>query len=307
MTDKTDIDNVRYSLDTQEFFQRQVEDFLSKAGDCALQGTQPVDGLFLLRQFEPTSLEATLYEPVICLILQGQKEIYAGETLVRVGPGESLVVSHDIPVISRITVANPKEPYLAVIVRLELKFLRALYDEVGSLALDDTSSRTLTAQTTHPRIIDTLSRYLLLADDPVERRVLLTQVRRELHYRILSSPHGAMLRKLQDHRSHASHITRAIAYIRTHFRESIVVPELAREVGLSQTALYKHFKRITQTTPIQFQKDLRLLEAKRLLLLGEDSISEVAFEIGYESVSQFSREYSRKFGSPPSNEWNARR
>ena len=77
-----------------------------------------------------------------------------------------------------------------------------------------------------------------------------------------------------------------------------MVPELAREVGLSQTALYKHFKRITQTTPIQFQKDLRLLEAKRLLLQGDDSISEVAFEIGYESVSQFSREYSRKFGSP---------
>ena len=290
-----------------ETFQREAEDYLLKEGDGAPHGTQPVDGLFLLRHLEPTPLEATLYEPVLCLILQGQKEVCAGEALVRLGPGDSLVVSHDIPVISRITVANPKEPYLAVIVRLELKILRALYEEVGSLAFDDTSSRSLTAQVTHPRIIDTLSRYLLLADDPVERRVLLAQVRRELHYRILSSPHGAMLRKLQDHRSNASNIARAIAHIRTHFRESIVVPELAREVGLSQAALYTHFKRITRTTPIQFQKDLRLLEAKRLLLQGGDSISEVAFEVGYESLSQFSREYSRKFGISPSHERNSRR
>ena len=288
-------------------FQKQVECFLSKLDGCALHGTQPVDGLFLLRQLEPTPLEATLYEPVICLILQGQKEVCAGEASVRVGPGESLVVSHDIPVISRITVASPQEPYLAVIVRLELKLLRALYDEVGSLAFDEASSRTLTAQVTDPRIIDTLSRYLMMADDPVERRVLLDQVRRELHYRILSSPQGAMLRKLQDHRSNASNITRAIAYIRIHFKKAIVVPELAREVGLSQSSFHKNFKRITQTTPIQFQKDLRLLEAKRLLLQGGDSITEVAFEVGYESVSQFSREYSRKFGSSPSHERNARR
>ena len=288
-------------------FQKKVEDYLLATGDCALHGTQPVDGLFLLRHLKPTPLEATLYEPVLCLILQGQKEVCVGEALVTVGPGDSLVVSHDIPVISRITIANPQEPYLAVIVRLDLKILRALYEDVGSLAFDDTSSHTLTAQVTHPRIIDTLSRYLLLADDPVERRVLLNQVRRELHYRVLSSPHGAMLRKLQDYRSNASNIARAIAHIRTHFKESIVVPELAREVGLSQAALYMHFKRITRTTPIQFQKDLRLLEAKRLLLQKGDSISEVAFEVGYESLSQFSREYSRKFGISPSNERNSRR
>ena len=288
-------------------FQKEVEDYLIKSGDCAVHGTQPVDGLFLLRHLKPTPLEATLYEPVICLILQGRKEVCVGEAVVTVGPGESLVISHDIPVISRITTALPQEPYLAVIVRLELKILRALYEEVGSLAFDDTSSRSLTAHVTDPRIIDTLSRYLLLAEDPVERRVLLNQMRRELHYRILSSPHGAMLRKLQDHRSNASTIARAIAYIRAHFKESIVVPELAREVGLSQAALYMHFKRITRTTPIQFQKDLRLLEAKRLLLQEGDSISEVAFEVGYESLSQFSREYSRKFGISPSNERNSRR
>ena len=287
-------------------FKEQVEDYLSKAGHSAFHGIAPVDGLFVLRHLEPTPLEATLYEPVICLILQGQKEICAGEALTRVGPGESLVISHDVPVISRITVANPQEPYLAVIARLELKILRALSEEMASLTFDDTSSRTLTAQVTHPRIIDTLSRYLLLADDPLERRVLLNQVRRELHYRILSSPHGAMLRKLQDHRSNASNIARAIAHIRAHFKESVVVPDLAREVGLSQAALYTHFKRITQTTPIQFQKDLRLLEAKRLLQQADDSISEIAFEVGYESVSQFSREYSRKFGNSPSNERNSR-
>ena len=166
-------------------FQKKVEDYLLATGDCALHGTQPVDGLFLLRHLKPTPLEATLYEPVLCLILQGQKEVCVGEALVTVGPGDSLVVSHDIPVISRITTANPQEPYLAVIVRLELKILRALYEEVGSLAFDDTSSRSLTAHVTDPRIIDTLSRYLLLAEDPVERRVLLNQVRRELHYRIL--------------------------------------------------------------------------------------------------------------------------
>ena len=113
------------------------------------------------------------------------------------------------------------------------------------------------------------------------------------------APHGGMLRRLLHHNSHESNISRAIKQIRKTFKNPLVIPELAMEVGMSPSSFHKHFKFITKTTPLQYQKDLRLLEAKRLLNLKSHSVSRTAYEVGYESATQFSREYARKFGVPP--------
>jgi AraC-like DNA-binding protein len=263
----------------------------------------------VLQSSNPTPLDATLYEPVVCLILQGAKEVLLGDTIFHLGPGDVLVVSHDVPVNSRITTARPGEPYLAVILSLDVSLLRSLYDEagraVGDAGAEQSGTPALASTTADPRLVDAIARYLALAEDEVEARVLASAIRREIHFRLLMARNGGTLRSLLRHDSHASMVRMAIARIRAAYRGPIAVPELAREVGMSPSSLHKHFRSITSTTPLQFQKDLRLLEARRLLIAGQHAVSDVAYEVGYESPNQFSREYSRKYGVPPSSDLRA--
>lgn len=262
------------------------------------QSVRPMPGLTLLRHYRRNDFEATLYEPVICLIVQGRKEIdFAGHN-VAAGRGDVLLISHELPVLSHVTEA----PYLSLLLKLELGTLRNLYDEVAETGLDATRARAVEMHRADPQLIDALHRYLALAASGTDAKVLGPLIVKEIHYRLLMAPFGGMLRRLIRYDSPASAITRAIAHIRRDFRHTIAVPELAQRVGMSASAFHKHFKAITNATPLQYQKDLRLLEARRLLIAGGASVSTVAYEVGYESPSQFSREYTRKFGMPPSLE-----
>lgn len=263
---------------------------------------RPMPGTLLLRHVRPTQMDATMYEPVLCTILQGSKETTAGATQVNIRAGESLIVSHDVPVVSRITSARKGSPYLAVILSLDVTLLRSLYDEVGAENVGQRKPSAMSVHETDPHVADALSRYLALADNPVAARVLGPSILREIHFRLLVATHGVMLRRLLRHDSHESAIANAIAQLRRDYKAPLAVPELARHVGMSESSFYSHFKRITSTTPLQYHKQLRLLEARRLLAAGRPSIAEVAFEVGYESPSQFSRDYARRFGASPSTE-----
>jgi len=262
------------------------------------QTAQPMDGLLLLRQDSPSSLEASLYEPVLCLILQGRKQVSIGEQTLSFGPGECLLVSHDLPVRSRIT----RAPYLALVLQVDVATIRKLYDEVAESALDSERARAAETHRADPGLLDALRRYLALGDSPADAKVLGPLISKELHYRLLVAPFGGMLRSLIRHDSNASAIARAIGHIRADIRSPIVIPDLARRVGMSASSFHKHFKTITSTTPLQYQKELRLLEARRLLKTAGASVTTAAFDVGYESPSQFSREYARKFGVPPSQD-----
>lgn len=253
-------------------------------------------GLVLIRGVRPTRLEATLYKPAVCLILQGAKETMIGGRSVRFGAGDSLITSHELPVVARIT----RAPYLALVMALDLSLLRSLYAQVGDAMNEGEEPRALNAHQSSPELVDAFVRYLDLAGDPVEASVMAPLIRKELHYRLLMAPHGAMLRKLSRHDSEASNIARAIGRIRRDFRLRLSVAEVAREIGMSPSTFHKHFKAVTATTPLQYQKHLRLLEARRLIAVEGCSVSSAAFEVGYESPTQFSREYSRTFGEPPS-------
>jgi AraC-like DNA-binding protein len=284
---------------------RQAEALLGPAGGLHADIVRPLPGLLLLRHVRPTRMDATMYEPVLCTILQGSKETAAGNAAVRIGAGESLIVSHDVPVVSRITSARTGSPYLAVILSIDVTLLRGLYDEVGGENVDQREPSAMSVHETDPRVADALSRYLALAHDPVAARVLGPSILREIHFRLLVAPHGVMLRRLLRHDSHESAIANAIAQLRREYRAPLAVPDLARRVGMSESSFYSHFKRITSTTPLQYHKQLRLLEARRLLAAGQPSIAEVAFEVGYESPSQFSRDYARRFGASPSTDARA--
>lgn len=262
------------------------------------QLVQPLPGLRLLRHPRVTSFEASIYEPVVCLIVQGRKETTFGDRTQGARRGQCVLVSHDLPVVSRVLEA----PYLSLLLDVELGLLRSLYDEVADAAIDAEDASALEVHQADAALLDALHRYLALTASATDAKVLGPLIRREIHYRLLMAPFGGMLRHLVRHDSHASAIARAIAHIRHDYRSSIAVPELARSVGMSTSSFHKHFKSVTSSSPLQYQKDLRLLAARRLLVAGGASVSDAAFEVGYESPSQFSREYARKFGVQPSKD-----
>jgi AraC-like DNA-binding protein len=280
-----------------------IEDLAIQAERFLTAGTSQVQhaswGLVVYRCFEPTEFEATVYDPSVCLIVQGAKQTTVGDQTVSLSEGQCVVVGRDLPVLSRIKQASHKRPYLSLVIRLDLEVLRALDDVVDALEPVAETPRSLEFAPASESVIDVFGRYLALMDDALGAKVLLPLVSKELHFRLLTSVSGSMLRALANRESHASNISRAIQQLREHFRDAVDVGELARSVGMSASLFHRHFKSTTMTTPLQYQKDLRLTEARRLLRLAGTSVSGAAFEVGYESPSQFSREYSRKFGAPP--------
>jgi AraC-like DNA-binding protein len=276
----------------------QASRHLSAHGRGRSQVARPMAGLQLLRQDAPSAFEASLYEPVLCLILQGRKQVSIGDRTLSFGAGECLLVSHDLPVCSRVTTA----PYLALVLELDAAAIRKLYDEVAEAVLDSERARAAVTHRADPELLDALRRYLALAASAADARVLGPLVAKEIHYRLLVAPFGGMLRRLIRHDSNASAIARAIDHIRRDVRSPIAVPDLARRVGMSASSFHKHFRAITSTTPLQYQKELRLLEARQRLKTGGASVTTVAGEVGYESSSQFSREYARKFRVAPSHD-----
>lgn len=258
--------------------------------------------LEIFAKHQETTFEATHYHPVFCLILQGKKETVVGDQEFSYSAGDAIVVSHELPVVSRITVATEKSPYLALIFYLDLDMLRNLDDQMYS---DDQKSEYASSVTVHRAeapLIDALHRYFDLLNNPDDIDVLGPLVSKEIHYRLLVAPYGAMLRKIANRDSHASRIVRAIGIIREHYKSNLRIPEIADSVGMSASSFHDHFKSVTQTTPLQYQKNLRLIEAKRLLGHGRQSVSQIAYEVGYESPNQFSREYARKFGLAPTQD-----
>jgi AraC-like DNA-binding protein len=262
------------------------------------QTVKPMADLLLLGQHCPSACEASLYEPVLCLILQGRKQVSIGAKTLAFGPGECLLVSHAVPVNSRIT----KGPYLSLVLQVDSATIAKLCDDIPERELDSERARVAETHRADPGLIDALGRYLALADAPADAKVLGPLVAKEIHYRLLTAPFGGMLRRLIRLDSYASAIARAIGHLRSDVRSPVLIPELARRVGMSASSFHKHFRTITSTTPLQYQKELRLLEARRLLKTGGASVRTAAYEVGYESSSQFSREYARKFGLPPSQD-----
>lgn len=246
-----------------------------------------------------TAFEAVVYNPVICLILQGRKEMNVGDRFVSLAEGDALLVSHDLPVSSKITEASPEKPYRALIISLDLGILRGLYEQVGEAISDTHHATSLSASAADPAWIEPMVRYLELMDAPLDARVLGPMILKEIHFRLLLSPIGGMLRNLLSVDSHASRIAKSIQQIRATFREPLVVAELARVAGMSQSSFHEHFRSVTGTTPLQYQKDLRMIKARALLERGAPSVSVAGFEVGYESPTHFSRDYSRKFGCSP--------
>ena len=257
-------------------------------------------GTHLLRHRTTTGLSATVYRPLLCLVLKGAKEVGSSTRTLTVRAGQCLVVSHALPVVSRITEATPERPYVALVLPLDLDVLRSLAPAVqvapGNAVSDPFSIRLCD---TDPSLEDALLRYLLQSETEETRRLLAPITAREIHARLLIGPHAPVLQRLLWHESVASRIHQATRDIHADLSRTIVVGDLAQRVGMSSSAFFEHFKAVTGTSPLQYQKDLRLLKARDALRTSGAKVSDIAFEVGYESSAQFSREYARKFGRSP--------
>lgn len=265
-------------------------------------GTSELPGVSIYRRDEPSDIEAYIYEPVLCLVLQGSKVASTGDRVVNLEPGEALLVSHDLPIVSRITKASLREPYVAVIMSLDLPLLRSLYAQIAELPTSNASSAALATAPAETTWLAPLVRYFELLDNPLDAQALGPSILREIHYRLLFSSIGGRLRSLWVFDSHASRIARSIQHLRHEYHSSIGVENLAKTAGMSVSSFHEHFKAITGLTPAQYKKDLRLIRARALLTTMNNTVSEAAYAVGYQSPNHFSRDYSRKFGVPPSKE-----
>ena len=279
-----------------ESIQRLSEQF-DPVNTAHPQELLPGAGVF--QRDQVSDYEASVYEPVICLVLQGKKEIQMADQSVTLTQGDALIVSHRLPVLSKILSATPAKPYRSLVFMLNLGILRSLAGQVRSVSSHSVDPNSLSSSPADPTWLDPMARYLQLANDPVAAEVLGPMILKEIHFRMLTSHIGGMLRSLLAVDSHASKISKSIMRLRENFRTPLVVPDLAREVGMSASSFHEHFKSVTGTTPLQYQKDLRMIEAQSLLRLGGKTVSEVGFDVGYESPTHFSRDYSRKFGCSP--------
>ena len=257
-------------------------------------------GLHFLRFAAPTGQDATVYRPLLCLVLQGAKEVGTSTRTLRVADGQSLVVSHAVPVVSRITEATPDRPYVALVFPIDLDLLRGLAADLASvLAVTPQDPFSISLCQTDPEMEEAILRYIRHCQNDEAHRLLAPITAREIHARLLLGPHAEPLRKLLWHETTASRIFQATRDIQSDLARPLVVGDLADRTGMSNSAFFEHFKAVTGTSPLQYQKDLRLLRAREALRSTNEKVSEIAFTVGYESSAQFSREYARKFGVPP--------
>jgi AraC-like DNA-binding protein len=262
--------------------------------------SSPIPGLRMMCVHEPRAPLHSVYRPLVCLVLQGAKHMTVGSEARTFSAGQSVLVGADMPVVGRIVRATRDEPYLAVAVELETAVLRELAPTMGGVRPQRPAGmRALFVEDTEAAVLDCAMRLLRLVDRPEAAPLLRPGIVRELHYWLLSGRHGPSLRALVAPGSHASRLALAVAILRAEYRSRIPVGRLASAAAMSLTAFHKHFKHMTSLTPRQYQQRLRLLEARRLMLDAGHSASSAAFEVGYESVSQFTREYRRLFKAPP--------
>jgi AraC-like DNA-binding protein len=270
----------------------------------APDGADGVTGLglgdaVLLRRSHPSAIEGALYRPLVCLILQGAKDVQSGTLSVQCPAGHAIIVSHDLPVMSRITRATPEAPYIAFVLPIDLGLLRGFYDRMPEFHDDGDPAGALVCHPAESDLVEAVGRFLAVARDTAARPLLGPILLSEIHARLLVSRQGAILRRFLKRDDPSNHLARAIAAIRASIDQPLSVGTLAEHAGMSKSTFHAHFKSVTGLTPGQYQKDMRLQEAHRLILESSRTISAVAFDVGYESPAQFSRDYSRKFGHPP--------
>jgi AraC-like DNA-binding protein len=292
-------DSVSYEIERMEINRKELVEHISRAvpQDGVSQG---LEGLFLARASSPLGLTHGVIKPCFCVIAQGSKEFLLGDSRYRYDSSHYLIVNLEMPSISQILEASPDQPYLSLRMDLTPAFVESVIEDAGAVSLASNSEvRAMDVSRLEPNLQDAVVRLVRLLDTPSEAPILMPLIQREIVYRLLMGQQGARLRHLAVQGSYTPHIARAVELIRQDFDQPLHIKELARELSMSVSGLHHRFKAVTAMSPLQFQKQLRLQEARRLMLSEDFDATSAAFRVGYRDPAYFNREYKNLFGVPP--------
>lgn len=264
-----------------------------------------LDGLLLVRTSATLGMLRGVIKPSFCVIAQGSKEVLLGDSRYRYDPDHYLITTIELPLVTQILDATPENPYLGLVLELSPALVGSVMEEARrSLLSDNVDSgsskvRAMDVSRLDVDLQDAVVRLVRLLDTPARAPVLMPMIKREIIYRLLLGQQGDRLRHLAVQDSDTPHITRAVARIRQDYDQPLHIEDLARELGMSVSGLHHRFKAVTAMSPLQFQKQLRLQEARRLMLMEDFDATSAAYRVGYHDPAYFNREYKSQFGAPP--------
>jgi AraC-like DNA-binding protein len=259
-----------------------------------------IKGLQIARHHDAKEIQNCIYKPLVAVIVQGSKCSVIGSEVYQYGENHCLVVGVDMPSANHSIVATPEQPFLAVALDLDKYLITQMAAEIPpSLRPGNSPYKGMAVAEVDPEVMDAFLRLVELLDKPEQIPVLAPMIIREIHYRLLIGPQGERLRMVNTLGSQSNQIAGTISWLKDNYREPLQVDELAKKANMATSTFHRHFRQVTTLSPLQFQKCLRLYEAQRLMLVENEDAALAALAVGYESLTQFNREYKRMFGEPP--------
>ncbi|AOV92842.1 AraC family transcriptional regulator [Vibrio parahaemolyticus] len=291
------------SLPSRAFATQKLAKLIERWTGNANQYDTPISGLRFSRWTTPTPPTSYTHNPSICLITQGRKRVLLGEESFIYDANHFLISSVDLPIIANIIEASEEQPYLGLIMELDLtEISQLIVDSELAFTQSKEAQKGIAVGELSESLLDAFVRLAELLDEGQNIKILAPIIKREIFYRLLMSEQGTRLHQIVTAGSHSHQIAKAIDWLKNNFVKPLSVGDLASYTGMSKSSFYTHFRSMTSMTPLQFQKKLRLSEARRLMLTENLDAMAATFKVGYESPSQFSREYNRLFGAPPSKD-----
>lgn len=291
------------NLPSRAFATQKLAKLIVRWTGNANQYDTPISGLRFSRWTTPTPPTSYTHNPSICLIAQGRKRVLLGEESFIYDANHFLISSVDLPIIANIIEASEEQPYLGLIMELDLtEISQLIVDSELAFTQSKEAQKGIAVGELSESLLDAFVRLAELLDEGQNIKILAPIIKREIFYRLLMSEQGTRLHQIVTAGSHSHQIAKAIDWLKNNFVKPLSVGDLASYTGMSKSSFYTYFRSMTSMTPLQFQKKLRLSEARRLMLTENLDAMAATFKVGYESPSQFSREYSRLFDAPPSKD-----
>ncbi len=282
---------------------REISHLIARYADADGEVATAIDSLFLSKRTEPSQPLHTAQWPCFALVTQGAKSLTLGHEVHDYGVGDYLVVALDLPVMSRTTLASPKAPLLGLGMAIRPERLTELFQRLPPVPASAADrARGVAVNQADENLLGAVLRLLRLLDTPRDIPALAPLIEQEILYRLLTGPCGSVLSRIAQTDSPGNRIAKAVAWLRENFAEQLRIDDLSNRVGMSPSSLHHHFSAVTAMTPLEYQKRLRLQEARRLMWIDRLDVGSAGYRVGYQSPSQFSREYSRMFGVPPSRD-----
>lgn len=282
-----------------------LTNFIENAGGGDGLFVTPMTDIRVVRSSQKLMPFHNIYRPALCVVAQGAKQITVGDETLTYSEGKALVVSIEIPGVGRVIEASPEKPYIGMIIEFDVGIMREVIDNLDAPPQPTPDGLAVFVEQLSDPLRDCLARIVRLFANPDAVPILYPSIMKEICFWLLTGPNGGEVCKIARTESHTRRIADAIFMLQKDFARPIRVEEMADAARMGLSSFHQHFKSLTSMTPLQYQKQLRLLEARRLLVAEASDVTSAAFQVGYESPSQFSREYARMFGDPPKRHANS--